>query len=136
MVAFWNYRHRLTLDSSIKSVLFTIARHHAINAFRTTLRSPVYEDYVKYSEAIACDANDKLGYDDFLVNLRHAMNRLTRSEKKVVELSKFEHYSNSEIAESLGISEKTVRNQLSAGLSKLRMYLTDFKYIVLLFINI
>ena len=48
-VALWNSRRDIRQEETLRSLLFTISKHRVINAYRSTLNSPVYEDYVDWS---------------------------------------------------------------------------------------
>lgn len=135
LIALWNYRGKLKESSSLDAIIFTIARHHAVNAFRKTINAPVYEDYVEYNEKLAVTDCDHLEYEEFLGRIENALKLLPASQRRVVELSKLHNLTNKEIADQLGISEKTVRNQLSLGLTNLKKHLT-LSGIVLFIVNL
>ena len=124
-VNLWKYHKDIDPSRSLEALLFTIAQRYRINAVRSLTASPVYEDFLEYSNKLKSEDSDKLEYDDFLEQLKKAINSLTPSQKEIVKMSKFDNLSNGEIAEKLGISEKTVRNTLSAGLKTLRTLLSD-----------
>jgi len=119
-VNLWQYHEKINPSLSLSNLVFMIARRYAANLFRLTVNSPVFEDYVDYYNSIGCEDNSKLEYDQFLAHIRRAVSNLPESQRNIVELSRFEGLSNNEVAARLGISEKTVRNQLSIALSKLR----------------
>lgn len=123
LIALWNYRSKLTDDGSLDTIIYTIARHHAVNAFRKNINSPIYEDYVDYKDSLSVNDNDNLEYEEFVRRVYAAIDRLTPAQRQVVTLSKLHNLSNPEIALKLGVSEKTVRNQLTSGLSSLRKIL-------------
>ena len=117
----WRNRHRLDRSSALKSLLFLRVKHYLINAYRSTLNSPVYEDYLDYASSYSReDAADMLEYDDFVRMLNAALDRLPDTQRRIVRLSKIEQLSNKEIAIRTGYSEQTVKNQLSLGLKALR----------------
>jgi RNA polymerase sigma-70 factor (ECF subfamily) len=68
------------------------------------------------------------------LHLENALNSLPAKCKAIFVLSRFEEMKNAEIAESLGISIKTVENQITIALRKMRQALTPYygKDIVLL----
>jgi len=55
-------------------------------------------------------------------------NSLPEKARKIFRMSRFEYLSNKEIAEQLGISEKTVENQMNINLKKLRVSLRKMSF--------
>jgi RNA polymerase sigma-70 factor (ECF subfamily) len=64
--------------------------------------------------------------------LRQAMNALPQQCRTIFQLSRFEGLKYQEIADQLGISIKTVENQMGKALKKLRVKLIDYLPIFLL----
>ncbi len=131
-VNLWKYHAGLDPSRSLEALLFTIAQRYRINAVRALAASPVYEDFLDYSNKLKSEESDKLEYDEFLAQIRKAVGSLTSQQREVVAMSKLDNLSNAEIAEKLGISEKTVRNTLSAGLKALRTLLSDTVFCILM----
>ncbi|MDR1407149.1 MAG: RNA polymerase sigma-70 factor [Tannerella sp.] len=123
-VRLWTSRKSIRKEDSLRALLFIMARHRLINAYRSTLNSPVYEDYVNCQEKFAADdAGLRMEYEDFVGQLRKAFRQLPATQRKVIGLSRLKGLSNGEVAEKLSLSRKTVRNQLSSGLKALRAIL-------------
>ena len=123
-IRLWDSRNSIRQTSSIKPLLFTIARNHLINAYRRTLNSPEFAAYVELYGAMADDdASAKVEYDEFVKRLHEGISLLPATQQQVVKLSKLEGLDNQEIACQLGLSYQTVRNQLSLALKTLRQRL-------------
>lgn len=135
-IRLWNNRVNIKQEDSLRSLLFIISKHYLINAYRANLNSPVYEDYIEsLSEQIIDNTSEKIEYEEFVRNLKFALKKLPATQRKVIELSRFQDLSNKEIAQELSLSEQTVKNQLSLGLKTLRNELKKFSTLVsLLFI--
>ena len=130
----WNNRQNIRQKHSLKSLLFLRMRHFLINAYRETLHSPEYEDYLRYKERISNMPDDPLEYDDFMRQLHKAINQLPPMQARVVKMSKLEQHDNRTIARQLGIAEQTVKNLLSLSLKTLREQTKSFQiFIFLLF---
>lgn len=121
-VRLWNSRTFLRQEETLRSLLFIMAKHHLINAYRTHVNSVTYEDYVDYQDSIAGgeDSSHALEYKEFVTILNKELHKLPITQQKVIRLSKFSQLNNREIAIELGLSEQTVKNQLSLGLKSLR----------------
>lgn len=67
--------------------------------------------------------------------LDNAISKLPQRCREVFVLSRFENLKNKEIAERLGITEKTVENQINKALRVLRMELKDFLPLFLMYLS-
>ena len=72
------------------------------------------------------NAEDKLAAEQLNDRLRNALRELPEQCRTIFQLSRFEDLKYREIAVQLGISEKTVENQMGKALKLLRMKLVDF----------
>ena len=112
-VALWNNRESIRQEETLHALLFTISKHRVINAWRSTINSPVYEDYIGYQDKLSVGEDcHRLEYEQYVKIVKEAI------------LSRFSQLSNKEIAEHLSLSEQTVKNQLSIGLKTLREFLS------------
>ncbi len=133
----WNNRERIIHDKTLKPILFIKSKHLLINEYRKVVNAPVFEDYMDYLDHKSCSAGKTDGdieYDDFLRMLNKAMDKLPKTQREIIRLSKLEMMNNKEIAECLNYSEQTVKNLLSLGLKQLRHTLGYSTSLVLLFL--
>ena len=120
-VALWSTRQAIRQEETLRSLLFTISKRRVINAYRSTLNSPVYEDYVNYQNELSAGEDcHPMEYEQYVRIVKDALHRLPSTQRRVIGLSRFSQLSNKEIAERLSLSEQTVKNQLSIGLKALR----------------
>lgn len=135
----WNHRHDIKQEKTLFNLVFIKARHLLINAYRATLNSPHFEDYVNYSNSLGAEEQEsQLEYDEFMHVIRQGLDRLPLTQRRVIELSRFEQKSIIEIASMLNLKEQTVRNQLSLGLKQLMILIGQSGYgafVVLLLIS-
>lgn len=121
----WNHRQDIRQETTLKGLLFIKARHLLINAYRATVNNPQFEDYVAWAEAMADSATPtaRMEYDDFVQQVSVAMQKLPKTQQRVIQMSRFELIPIRDIASSLNLTEQTTRNQLSLGLKRLRLLL-------------
>lgn len=106
----WINREGIKQEDSLKSLLFTIAKHLLINAFRSKVNQQIYEDYVEYANELSTnDTTNRIEYNEFLKAVEQNIATLPNTQQKVIKLSRFEHLSNKEIAERMQLSEQTVK---------------------------
>lgn len=136
-IKLWTNRLKIRQEETLRSLLFIMAKHHLINAYRFKINHPVYEDYVDYMHVLSTEETyHKLEYNEFLHRFQQIMKMLPATQQRVIHLSRMKQLSNKEIAETLSLSEQTVKNQLSLGLKALKEKLNKLLLLLmLLFIN-
>jgi len=122
-VKLWNERQRLAVSTSLKSYLFAAVRNRCLNEQVKVVRMrPLNEDMH--------DAPDETGRDEDehtwrSARVQAAIEALPEERRKVFKLSRNEALKYHEIADRLGISVKTVENQMGKALKTLREDLAD-----------
>lgn len=124
-MSLWKNRTVLQPDTNISTFLFAIAYKKRIDYFRKQLRSPIFEDYQKFSNDLISNENSQLEYHDFCEIFNRAIELLPDRLRNFVVLSRIKGLSEEEIAAKLNISVKTVRNGLSISLKLLKDYLVE-----------
>ncbi|MEG1649679.1 MAG: RNA polymerase sigma-70 factor [Rikenellaceae bacterium] len=122
-VKLWVNRTNIVNNSSIGAFLFVIAKHQLINIYRHTVNSPIYEEYVGYcnrEDVSVSDTSNKIEYDDFCRILQKNVTKLSKTQRKIFECCKIKQMSAKEAAAELGMSEQTIKNQLSIAIKFLR----------------
>lgn len=128
----WNRREYLEIED-FSSYLKASMRYHIYRLLKKESASVV--TYVEeYPEELALthenDGNEKLLYHDLEKELEERLKPLTKRTAEIFLLSRKEHLTNAEIAERLGISKRSVENQVTKALKFLKTY---YKVIMILF---
>lgn len=126
LVALWRRRHALAIETSLRAYLFRATRNRALNRIR--------DERVRRDAAprIAADAARPPPTDASAVQaeieaaLRAAVQTLPPRCREVFELSRVHGLAYAEIADVLGISIKTVENQMGKALRILRKHLAPW----------
>lgn len=116
----WVNRGQIKERQSLKSLLFTIAHHAVIDAYRRRLFSPTYEEYVEYKVTSEADSSARIEYEEFVDKLNSILESLPETQQNVIRRAKFQGMRNADIAAELQLSEQTVKNALSVGMKTLR----------------
>ncbi len=98
--------------------MYRIVRNEALDFMRRN-RPTVGLDEVPEADEPAIDTSERDA------RIWRAVDALPERCREVFLMSKRDGLSNSEIAEELGLSEKTVRNQMTKAYSRLREVLSD-----------
>lgn len=131
-VRLWHIRHQIKAADTLRPLLFVMTRNHLINAIRSNINSPVYEDYVEYTDSLADSASTRMEYDEFRRRVARAMHRLPGQQRRIIVMSRFREMTTAEIAASLNISEQTVYNNIHMGLKRLKTLLGGEMAVVML----
>ena len=104
---------------SFKSYLFTISYNIIKKHFRArTYLSEYYKDIA--GEIVDTQTSQKVIYNSLYQFLNEIVNKLPNRRKEIFIKSRFEGLSIKEISDKLGISHKTVENQLTDALKFIR----------------
>lgn len=130
----WDNREALQIRGSLKAYLFTAVRNRTVDYIR---RHITRSEYAKMVEQLS----DKLIADDEAViisknlqgELEHTIESLPTRTKEIYRMSRTHHLPVKEIACQLGLSEQTVKNQLSLALNHLRHSWEKLAVILLVF---
>ena len=126
------------ITSSLKSYLFRAVRNGCLNVLKHT---DIREEYKIRREQVLQE-NQRSKEDEMIVSeleekIRQAIDRLPMERRKVFIMSRYDGLTYSRIAEKLGISIKTVENQMSKALKTLREELSEYlPWLILFFTNL
>jgi len=122
----WDRRGELEIQH-MPNFLLTAVRYQVYNRLRAA-RPPLIlkSDNLQLEGAAVINQGDfDIREKEFSHELDQYLNQLPRQCKRIFYLSKMDNLSNGEIAEQLGISKRTVENQLSKALNYLRTCLKN-----------
>ena len=133
----WQMREHLSPEYSFRSFLFTIAKNKFLNDLRNRLTLLSYDEYITQlddaTERGENSTESEFNFNELNEQVLQSKDKLSKRQKMIFEMSKEEGLSNQEIALKLGISEQSVRNQLSSALKLLREELIKIGFSFALF---
>lgn len=135
-VVLWEKRKTLQIRK-FDAYLRVAARYHVFTHLRNAKRSPVV--YVEPSVElnggqVQNQFEEKSGYKDLESQLKQLLTPLPKRCREIFWMSRVEQLSNNEIAGKLGISKRTVENQLTQALKFLKgLYKHIAVFIILYF---
>ncbi|WP_207425240.1 RNA polymerase sigma-70 factor [Pedobacter sp. SYSU D00535] len=132
----WERREQLNIQISIKAYLYKSVHNDCLNYFQQNKTRAKYEDYASRSgSAEAGSAAKKLELKELEGRIADALDELPQQCRTIFQMSRFEELKYKEIAEQLGISIKTVENQMGKALKILRVKLAEFLPLVMLWLS-
>ncbi len=133
----WDNRGSLPKNCSVKSYLYTASKNRSLNQIRDTKnRNGVLEKLYTCLQVISEEnAEQNLELKELEEIITKAVDELPQQCRTIYQLSRNEGLSNKEIAEELGLSVKTVENQITIAVRKIKDFLQPYHYqIFILFI--
>lgn len=129
----WEQRATLEIHTSLKAYLYRSIHNDCMNHLRHLKVRKRYAESLGQEVSHSQDrASGRLEVKEIQGRLRAGLGKLPEACRTVFQLSRFEHLSYKEIASQLGISVKTVENQMGKALRVLRVELQDYLVILLL----
>lgn len=123
----WRKRETLKITTSLKAYLRKTAVNKTLNHIRKKKIVTQSDDSDVILNIEATSSIDTLEYVELQDFINNVIDELPTKCRIVFMLSRFEEYSYKEISAELGISTKTVENQISKALKKLRKALKRYE---------
>lgn len=128
-VEMWQKRHAISIQTSLKAYLVSSLYFKTFMHFR---RNGVHQKHIdNYSQFTETYVHDEFSLQtQYEENYAHILFAIERSVedmplrmKAVFQLKYYSSLNNQEIADNLGLSTQTVKNQLSKALTKIRQHM-------------
>jgi len=125
-VQLWEHFADLKDQDKVLSYLFTTAKHTFLNYCEHEAIEFVYADYVLTHESELDNHTEEEQNVLFLdTYLKEIVSHMPPMRQRVFVMSRYQHLTNKQIAQELGISEKTVEVHITLALKELREKLKD-----------
>lgn len=125
----WDHRRTWSPRGSVRAFLYRVARHRALNRIRddrNRARFAPHLDAVERARHVAPSPLQLLEQAELRSILEEAIEALPPRRREAFRLAYLHDLTHDEIAQVLGISRQTVKNQVSAALAQLRRSLEPF----------
>ena len=122
----WEKWDDLREQDAVLSYLFTTAKHTFLNYCEHETVAFFYADYVLSHESEVDNHTEEHQDARFLEQyLKQIVQQMPPMRRRVFVMSRYQHMSNKQIAQQLGISVKTVEVHITLALRELREKLQD-----------
>ena len=126
-VKLWERSEGLSISGSGPAYLYRAVYNESLNYLKHQKVRSAYGQHVVHTMKNENEhAGKKLSLKELEGRLAEAMNELPEQCRTIFQLSRFEELRYREIADHLGLSIKTVENQMGKALKILRIKLVDF----------
>lgn len=120
-ISLWEKRSQLAIIQSLQAYLFQAVRYNGLKKLNAELSKSVDLDTIhERFLPVVNTFMETLEHDELARIIEEKVSELPEKTQAIFRMSRFEHLSIREIAQSLGLSEQTVKNQLSMALKNLR----------------
>lgn len=139
-VDLWNKRENLDIHTSLRAYLRRAAVNKSLNFIKASKRHQFEDtdDLGQLPDNTLLDNTKREAQENLEDALHAAISALPEKCRVVFNLSRFEQLSHRQIAEQLGISVKTIENQITKAMKMLRDALTnhaEMSSVVILWLN-
>lgn len=128
----WKNKETVAINQSLTAYLYRSVYHESLNYIKHLKVKSAYQSYAGRTMEHINNAADKLKLKELEEKLEQALKELPEQCRTIFQMSRFEELKYVEIAGKLGISVKTVENQMGKALRLLRTKLVDFLPILLI----
>lgn len=132
----WRNRHNLEVVS-FKNYLTTASRYQVYKLVKKGKANPIMfvDEYDALPDPgyVVNLGEEKISYQEMESSIELVLAKLPKKCKEIFMLSRFDNLSNQEIAEKLGISKRTVENQITIALKVLRVSIKAVLYSIIFF---
>lgn len=132
----WINRYDIHIESSMELYLYRAVRNASLNLIKHINIREKYKEHnlheIEYSEHLE---RNPINASELELKIRNSIDRLPEQRRKIFILSRYEQLKYKEIADKLGISVKTVENQMGKALQFLRKELADYLPLLTLFFH-
>lgn len=120
----WEKRHQIDLKGSLKAYLMSSVKNKSINYIKLELPRQQATTDLEGVGVMSVEVTDD---DSELLKkkIQFAIDQLPKKCKSIFVLSRYAGMTYAEIADELDISTKTVENQMTIALKKLKEYLSE-----------
>jgi RNA polymerase sigma-70 factor, ECF subfamily len=126
-IALWEQRDTLNITTSIRSFLYTSAKNRSLNHIRNS------QTRIRHEDEFAREQTSKVSHiinfceqEELTYLIDQAITELPEQCRIIFEMNRNQNHTYKEIAQQLNISPKTVENQMSIALKKLRITLAPY----------
>lgn len=133
----WEIRRQIDSNKSFKSFLFSISYHLIIDELRLRMKDQEYRNFItRYFGEQSDKQVSTIDYQTIENKIKKAVEELPLKRKQIYHLSRNNGLSHKEIAKKLGITTKTVENQINLSLKHIKTRLGKEILPLLLFLSL
>lgn len=133
----WEKHADLEITLSLKAYLYRAVHNHCLNRIKHFSVRETHREYSLYVQTDGYDSvTEAIQASELEERIERAVSKLPEQCQVVFRMSRFEEMKYQEIADQLGLSVKTIENQIGKALRIMRHELADYLLFLYLIIHI
>ena len=131
----WEMREEIDEDKSFKSFIYRMTVNKVFNQMKHQVVRQKYEKYLlNFDHSLSESPEARLHFKELDERISMLLKKIPEQQRNVFKLSRIDGLSNPEIADKLGLSIRTVENQIYRATKFLKENLkSDYLFILFLF---
>lgn len=126
-VKLWMNHTSVDPNKAFNTYLYTITRNTVLNHLKHKLVEENYKNSFNSLDEEEADSSDEILFaKEISLLIEMAVSKMPDQRRKIYQMSREKGIPNNEIAEKLGISKKTVENQISLDLQEIKRVISAF----------
>lgn len=122
----WEKRNEIVIENSVRSYLLRSMRNRCLNFIKhQSIRDKYYND-IEHSPQACSDADELLTMNELRDGLVSVLEQLPEEYRNAFVMSHSKHMRSKEIAERLGVTERTVERYKHKAIKMMRAKLKDY----------
>jgi len=134
-IGMWEKRTTLTIHTSLKALLYKSVYNTCLNRIKQQKVRSEYAKEIQLHSTLGTVQED-IQQKELQKKIDEALEALPEQCAKIFKMSRFEHLKYQEIADQLGLSIKTVENQMGKALKIMREQLKDYLPFILIILSL
>ena len=123
----WRRRNEVELATPMQGYLYRATTNGALNWIEKNKRTVSFDETIQHQDAFASNVvEDSVNERELRSRVKQAIDRLPPKCKAIFILNRYKGLKYKQVAEFLGISIRTVENQISIALERLRKGLLPY----------
>lgn len=121
----WKNQEAIEIQQSLSAYLYRAVYNDGLNHLKHEKVKATYQNYAAQYMSHSNNASERIRERELEARLDEALKELPEQCRTIFQMSRFEELKYMQIADRLGISVKTVENQMGKALKLLRLKLAD-----------
>jgi RNA polymerase sigma-70 factor (family 1) len=132
----WEKRADLEITLSLKAYLYRAVHNHCLNRIKHYGVRETHREYSLFFQADGYDSvTEAIQASELEERIERAVSKLPEQCQVVFRMSRFEELKYQEIADQLGLSVKTIENQIGKALRIMRQELADYLPVIIMLVS-
>jgi RNA polymerase sigma-70 factor (ECF subfamily) len=128
----WEHRHQMDSGRNLPAWLYVLARNSAYKELRRQVTAENYIEYaLNFKERFALESSPATDVQVISEEVVKVIENLPDSRKKIFKMRTLDGMSVGEIAQTLGISPKTVETQIARAKSAIREHISELLFLAI-----